>query len=172
MSAKVLLLNGDYQPHDTISWKKAIRLILAGKAEAFGNEYYEIRGLSGISLVPKILRLFKIVKQLFRTGVRFTKRNIFLRDDFTCVYCGSKPSKLTLDHVVPTSRGGRNTFENVVTSCQSCNHNKGDKTLTECKMYFKNKSFKPYQPTIGEFIRMKLESAGVYQTLQDAMATN
>jgi 5-methylcytosine-specific restriction endonuclease McrA len=90
-----------------------------------------------------------------------------VRDDFECVYCGTKKN-LNIDHVFPQSKGGKNTFENTVTSCVSCNNRKGGRTLREARMFYKNNNFRPYQPTVMEFIKKYLDSIGVYELLVKA----
>ena len=90
-----------------------------------------------------------------------------VRDDFKCVYCGTK-KYLNIDHVFPQSKGGKSIFENTVTSCLNCNNRKGDRTLREAKMFYKKRNFTPYQPTVMEFIKKHLDSIGVYDLLVKA----
>ena len=158
----VVLLNGDYQPHDTITWRKALSLLAREKVEAFGDEVIRVKSVAGDILIPKILRLLKIVRQIYKHGVRYNKNNIFTRDGYKCCYCGDSKS-LTLDHIIPRSRGGKSTFENVVTCCKQCNQKKGDKTPQEVNMYLKKL---PYQPTIGEYIQIKMKSSSIYDIIK------
>jgi 5-methylcytosine-specific restriction endonuclease McrA len=85
---------------------------------------------------------------------RISRRVLFARDDWQCVYCGSESTRLTLDHVVPRSRGGSSVWENVVTSCAPCNHRKGDRLLEETNMKLR-KTPKPPTPVL--FIRLTTE---------------
>lgn len=148
----VILLNYDYQPISTVSWKKALNLMLKEKAEAIGNTYHEVKTITSKFLIPKFLRLLKIVRSIFRTHVKYTKNNIFVRDGHTCQYCGKVGGRLTIDHVLPRSRGGKTNFENIVTSCYNCNMKKANKTPLEAGMKL---SRRPYQPTINEFIKLR-----------------
>lgn len=104
-------------------------------ARANGKNGFYIRTPSLVLSVPKIIRVKSDAKPHMRV-VKLSKRNIFLRDHYTCQYCGKSyiQSKLTIDHVVPRSRGGTTTWKNVVTACNFCNVKKGDKLLTEAGM--------------------------------------
>ena len=86
-----------------------------------------------------------------------------VRDGFACVYCGDT-EKLTIDHVLPVSRGGKSTFENCVCACGDCNSRKSDKTPSEAKMFLKKQ---PYAPTISEFIRLRMEKFGIIDLLKE-----
>ena len=86
-----------------------------------------------------------------------------VRDGFRCVYCGTS-SRLTIDHVIPASKGGKNNFDNCVTACQPCNNKKGNRTPNEANMFMKKR---PYAPTISEFIRLKMKQLGVEDFLKE-----
>lgn len=113
--------------------------------------------------IPAVMKLIKIIRTIYRTKVPFSKKNVMIRDGFICQYCG-KQKELTIDHVVPVSRGGKSTFENCVTACKDCNNIKSDKLPSEARMYLKKK---PTAPTISEFTRIKAVKAGVYDILKD-----
>ena len=172
MAILVILLNGNYQPHATISWKKAVNLMLRGVVEPFGNDYIEIKHGSDREpfLIPKILRLLKIIRSLYKRAVRYCKRNVLVRDGYICAYCGKDIRKSgTIDHIIPRSRGGDATFENSVASCVKCNSHKGDRTPTEAKMYLNKK---PFHPTIAEFFRLKMKYDGFDVLLEEAFAAS
>ena len=162
----VLLLNADYTYINSISWQKAICLIVKGKVEVLKYTKRVISNFDGsvIMKIPAVMKLVKIIRTLYRTKVPFSKRNILIRDSFTCVYCGVKSKKMTIDHVVPRVKGGKSTFENCVASCKECNSRKGSKTAREAKMFLR---VKPYQPTIYEFMNIKLKTLGINDILKD-----
>jgi 5-methylcytosine-specific restriction endonuclease McrA len=110
-------------------------LFLTGRAELV-DQYHDrkIRTVSTSYPLPKILRLFQNHRLCF--NVKFTRMNVFYRDNYQCQYCSIKLpiGELTFDHVVPVSQGGPTNWENVVTCCKSCNFKKGAKSLNEAKM--------------------------------------
>ncbi len=161
---KVILLNQDYSYINSISVRRALRLIAKGKVTVEKYSERIVRTVTKDIAVPLILRLVYLVRQLYRKAVTWSKKNVMVRDDFKCVYCGTK-QKLNIDHVFPQSKGGKNTFENTVTACLNCNNRKGDRTLREAKMFYKRGNFTPYQPTVMEFIKKYLDSIGVYDLL-------
>jgi 5-methylcytosine-specific restriction endonuclease McrA len=114
--------------------------------------------------VPAILRLIKLIRSIYRAGVTFSKRNVFVRDGFRCAYCGSHRERLSIDHIIPRSRGGRTSFENCVAACKSCNLKKGGRTPSEAGMYLRTKA---YQPTISEFLRMKFQQRAFQELLSE-----
>jgi 5-methylcytosine-specific restriction endonuclease McrA len=139
---KVLILNQDYRALTICSIQKAFVLVYMNKAEMVAE--YEDRPLHTVSATfatPSIIRLFRYVHLSYR-GVILSRQNVFRRDGNECQYCGSTHD-LTLDHVLPRSRGGLSTWENLATACKSCNAKKGDLTPEEAKMPLKRKPFKP-----------------------------
>ena len=158
-----IVLNGDYSYLNTVNWKKAVKLLLKGKATAVKYTDAVIRAGKTVIQVPAVLKLMKIIRTIYRTHVPFSKKNIMIRDNYTCQYCGSK-DELTIDHVIPTARGGKTSFENCVTACKTCNCKKRDRLPTEAHMYFKKK---PVAPTISEFTRVKALKAGILDLLEE-----
>ena len=129
----VLVLSSTYQPLYTCGVEKAIRLLYLGKAVSVKDSEEDIRSPSIAIRIPTAIRL--LVKAVFRQyyeAMRPTRQAIFRRDAQTCQYCGSK-ANLTLDHVHPRSRGGKDTWENLVAACVTCNNKKGDRTPEECR---------------------------------------
>lgn len=141
-----LLLNYTYEPLRVIHWQKAITLLWQGKAEVLEVYDREIHGVSLTIKLPAVLRLLRIVRIRVHTGaVKFSRANIFARDRYRCQYCGKKfkSEDLTFDHVIPVSRGGRTVWENIVTSCLSCNNRKSGLTPDEAGMRLIKKPHKP-----------------------------
>lgn len=162
----VILLNSDFGFLNTISWKKAMRLIEKGKVEIIKKSKKVIRSIENNweRVVPKVLRLIKLVRSVYKTKVPFSKKNVFIRDGFTCMYCGRKDQRLTIDHIIPKSKGGKLTFENCVASCKPCNNKKNNRLPSEAKMFLIKR---PFCPTIMEFFIIKMKRLGVYKTLKD-----
>ena len=129
---RTLLLDSTFFPVRIISWQKAMILLLTGRAEVV-TEYDDklIRSTSKSFSLPKILRLYN--KHHKRRQVKFSRINVFLRDNYTCQYCYKhfKFSELTFDHVHPISKGGETSWKNIVTCCKKCNSQKGSKLLKE-----------------------------------------
>jgi 5-methylcytosine-specific restriction endonuclease McrA len=131
------ILNSNYTHLKIVSWKRGLKLLMADKVHAIEfYQDYEILSVSGeIFKVPKVIVLKKYVKLPDRM-YRPNRRNIFLRDNYTCMYCGKQleSHELSVDHIMPKSRGGKETWENLVTACKTCNCMKGDKTPKEANM--------------------------------------
>jgi 5-methylcytosine-specific restriction endonuclease McrA len=132
---RTLLLDNGYFPVQIITWQKAMILCLTGRAEII--ECYQnqlIRSPSKDFPLPKILRLFSRHKAI--NYIKFSRFNVFMRDDHTCQYCGIRgdSKNLTFDHVIPQSRGGNTCWGNIVTACADCNSRKGNKYISEAGM--------------------------------------
>jgi 5-methylcytosine-specific restriction endonuclease McrA len=133
---RTLLLDNTYFPIKVLSWQKAMILWLTGRAEVVDvYEEIDINSPRMTYKLPKVLKLLCRHKSTMK--VRFTRLHVFSRDDFTCQYCVKEFSygELTLDHIVPLSRGGQTSWENVVSACKKCNGRKGNKMPDEAKMY-------------------------------------
>ena len=129
----VLVLNQNYQPFNMCNARRAFVLLGLGKAEMMANGRGNIRSVSMIFPLPSVIRLVYMVNRpLLR--LRLSRRAIFLRDKYTCQYCGTQSKALTLDHIVPLSRGGTHVWNNIVGACVPCNHHKGGLSLTEASM--------------------------------------
>lgn len=127
---RALILNSSCQPIKLVSWQKALLLWFQGKVEILEYHSVSARSVSADFKLPSVMRLKKYVSPRKSTRLKFSRENIYLRDDFTCQYCAQQfPAKaLTLDHVVPASKFGRKDWTNVVTACRECNHRKGNRT--------------------------------------------
>ena len=160
-----VLLNADYSFLNIVDWRRAICLMVKNKVEVVSYSDRIIKGAEGFVMkVPAVIKLIKFIRAIYRTKVNFSKRNILTRDGFKCAYCGTRTRDLTLDHIIPKSRGGKSTFENCVACCKACNHKKGRHTPSETNMYLK---IKPYQPTISEFFRIKIRNLGIDHLLKE-----
>jgi 5-methylcytosine-specific restriction endonuclease McrA len=162
MNPTCILLNGDYTFLCLVDWKKAMCLVFADKVKVLKYSDRIVRGVEKVFRAPAVLVLIKAVRSVYRGRVPFSKKNVLVRDRFACAYCGKAGIPLTMDHVIPRSRGGKTDWENCVACCKGCNNKKGSKTPREARMHLNRR---PFQPTISEFIRIRLEQSRVYDVL-------
>lgn len=173
LEAPVLVLNRFWQPVHTCSVRRSLHLLCIGHAQVVqvdGEEKFKTHDLAGwirysavaaaapmirgariALMVPKIVVL-SMYERVPRLEVRFSRRNVFLRDKFTCQYCTKvfPESQLNLDHVTPRDKGGRTSWDNIVTSCFRCNTRKANKLPHEVGMHPRNKPFAPrWRPLFG-----------------------
>lgn len=134
------MLNASYEPLNITSWRRAIVLLIKGKAEQVEHNGKVI--YAGFPL-PTVIRLRHYVRVPYKE-ISLTRKNLLHRDDNTCQYCGHRGDDLTLDHVVPRSRGGQDTWENIVTACVRCNVRKSNRTPKEANMLLLNSPHKPH----------------------------
>lgn len=154
MAANTLLLDSGYQPLDVIDWKKAITLMFLGKAEIVEVYEEEIKSSYLVLKKPAVVRLLNN----FRRGkrkVKFSRLNVFIRDNFTCQYCGKRDTagNLTMDHVLPRCRGGKTNWLNIATSCEECNIKKMNRTPEEAGVRLLNE---PKQPNWLPLVALKI----------------
>ncbi|MCS5490150.1 HNH endonuclease [Algoriphagus limi] len=148
MDKRVLVLNLDHSPVAVVSVQKAIVLTLLEKATILSvYELLQIRTISRNFEYPAVIRLNQYKNIPYR-GVLLNRANLFRRDNGECQYCGSN-RHLTIDHVLPRSKGGKTSWTNLVTACNRCNVNKGDKTPEEAGMPLK---IAPFKPTLSYFL--------------------
>ncbi len=133
MNAPVLVLNANFEPLNVCPTRRALGLILSGKAEMVVNGRGYLKTVRLTIPRPSVIRLGYMVKRP-RPRVKLSKREIFRRDDHTCQYCGARGGRMTVDHVVPRHRGGQHTWTNLVTACPACNLKKGGRSLEETPM--------------------------------------
>ena len=131
--APVLVLNLNYVPVNVCTVRRAIVLLTKGKAELLENHVGQLHTVSRLIDAPSVIRLSYMVKRPFLPR-KLSKKEVFLRDKFTCQYCGKRVHDLTLDHVIPRRQQGAHTWENVVTACNRCNLYKAGRTPAEAKM--------------------------------------
>lgn len=132
----VLVLNATFEPLNIVTVRRAIVLLLKEKAEVIEATEARIRSQYLTLDVPLVIRLVYYVRVPHRLFLPLTRRTVLARDHYTCQYCGAQPAKsrLTVDHVVPRSRGGETDWKNVVTACVPCNQRKGQRTPQEAGM--------------------------------------
>jgi 5-methylcytosine-specific restriction endonuclease McrA len=130
---QVLVLNASYEPLNVCSVRRAHVLVFKGKAELIEELQQPLRSATDTFPWPHVIRLLQFVRVPRAVKRKISRRALFARDGHRCVYCGSG-TRLTLDHVVPRSRGGDSVWENVVTSCAPCNLRKGNRLLHEVEM--------------------------------------
>jgi 5-methylcytosine-specific restriction endonuclease McrA len=128
----ILVLNSDYTPLNITTFKRAIILVIKGKAEIIKNDVDFIRTETINYEKPLIIRLLKYISHKMK-NLRVNRQRLYKRDNNECAYCGSK-KELTIDHIIPKSRGGKNSWGNLITCCLPCNLKKGDKTPDEARM--------------------------------------
>ncbi|MEN7546872.1 HNH endonuclease [Rapidithrix thailandica] len=149
MTRKVLILNADYRAISICNAYKAFLLVYLGKAEVIRKVHdVFLHSVNRTFDMPSVIRLQHYVKIPYR-GVILTRQNIFKRDGNRCVYCNSNED-LTLDHVIPKSRGGKTTWNNLVSACKSCNSKKGDYLPDEVDMPL---PYQPYKPSFIVFLK-------------------
>jgi len=133
MNAPVLVLNANFEPINVCNMRRAVNLLLAGKADMVMNGRGYIKTVREPIPMPSVIRLEQMVHRP-RPRVKMTRREIFRRDNYTCQYCGRNTGDLTLDHVLPRHLGGEHTWTNVVAACPGCNHRKGGRRPDEAHM--------------------------------------
>jgi 5-methylcytosine-specific restriction endonuclease McrA len=170
LTLPVLLLNAYFTPVSVTSARRAIVLLYGGAARAVDEEgechdfgcwrSVPVRELDdcipiigGALRVPRVLHLIRYFRTP-RLVVRLTRRNVMLRDEHTCQYCGRRPPTrdLNLDHVIPRSRGGGDSWENLVTSCRTCNLRKGWRTPDEAQMCLMRPPRRPHWSTTAQIL--------------------
>jgi CRISPR/Cas system Type II protein with McrA/HNH and RuvC-like nuclease domain len=156
---QVLVLNFDFTPLNVTSLQRGFILVIKGKAEIIEADSNPIVTAYKEYVRPLIIRLLRYIN--YRgNSIRVNRQRVFKRDNHQCLYCGSQ-KELTIDHVQPRSRGGRNTWTNLVTCCSKCNHKKGNKTPEEANMKLRKK---PYEPT---FVNEHESLTGVWDKVKE-----
>lgn len=153
---RVLILNADYQPLSilplsTVHWQEAIKLVVTNDAyilEKIDDVY--IRSEKLRIEFPSVILLRKYVKEKHKI-LKLTKSNIFIRDFYTCCFCNKflfyEKEKITIDHIIPKSKGGKSTWQNLVSSCERCNNLKGNKIIYP--------EIKPAKPSYMELVNKR-----------------
>ncbi len=142
MDGVVLVLNQNYEPLNVTNLPRAFRLVFGEKAEVIEYDHQVIRTPRHDYPAPSVIRLQHLIRRP-RPRVRLTRREIFVRDGYTCQYCGRAGHDLTLDHILPRHRGGGHTWDNLVTACKACNHRKGGRTPDEARLRLIRPPFEP-----------------------------
>jgi 5-methylcytosine-specific restriction endonuclease McrA len=155
----VLLLNASYEPLAVIPWRRAVSLMLRDRVDAATEDTLTIQGASNALHVPVVIRLRRYVN-VPRRGIRWSRQGIFERDGYRCIYCGIQAGEqqcgqtltrrdFTIDHIIPRSRGGRNTWGNTACACPVCNHRKGSRTPHELGMTLQ---WEPKRPRVSYLV--------------------
>ncbi len=152
MKDKVLILNQDFSAIAICSVYKAFLLVYLEKAEMVSkSEIGSLRTVTTTYPIPSVIRLQRYVHVPYH-GIALSRHNIMRRDNYTCQYCGNVKN-LTLDHLMPRSRGGQTNWLNLVTACSRCNTRKGDRTPEEAGLKLIQK---PIKPSLQYFLKMQL----------------
>ncbi len=161
---RVLVLNSSYEAINICTAKRAIVMLLTGKADTVEVAVDLVHSSALTMELPEVIRLRRYIKLPYRP-IPFCRKNIFLRDGYRCMYCGERFSidMLTLDHVVPVSRGGKDTWNNVVTACKQCNHKKGNLMLSESGLTLIQRPKRPTLPTFLHLVRLMGEKKSVWR---------
>jgi 5-methylcytosine-specific restriction endonuclease McrA len=138
----VLVLNANFEPINICSTRRAMGLLLTGKADMVVNGRGYIHTIKELLPRPSVIRLENQIHRP-RPRVKLTRREVFRRDNYTCQYCGKHDGGLTVDHVMPRHLGGQHVWTNVVAACPSCNHHKGGRKLEESRMVLLHKPKEP-----------------------------
>lgn len=134
MSAQTLVLDVSFTPIARVSWQHAITLFFKGSCRIIESYEDEIHSVTMAIKIPAVIQLTRHFNR--RKAIKFSRGNIYMRDQCVCQYCGNKKSTraLTYDHVVPRVQGGKTTWTNIVTCCQKCNQTKAGRTPQQAKM--------------------------------------
>ena len=164
-TTRTLLLTQGYEPIKIISWQRAMTLLMLDKVEVVEEYDTEIRGTSIMLNVPAVVRLRKAFRR-FAKPVKFSRVNIYARDEYRCQYCGTKCSidQLTYDHVTPRSRGGKTTWENIVSCCYACNAEKANRTPAEARMTLLST---PVRPSWMPAVQIRVSARSVPDAWRD-----
>lgn len=139
---RALLLNASFEPLCVVPVRRAVVLVLREKAEIVARNGAVFRSERTSVPVPTVIRLVHYVRVPFRSRVPLSRRAVFARDSHRCQYC-DRPAE-NLDHVLPRSRGGQHTWENVVASCRACNARKEDRLLVETELRLRRPPVAPH----------------------------
>lgn len=139
----VLVLNNSFEPISLCSFRRAFILLASQKAEILHNrDNAFVNTVNKKYELPSVIRVFSSARIRY-VDVPLSKTNILKRDGFTCQYCGKKHKELTVDHIIPKSRGGADSWKNLITACKPCNNVKDDRTPEEAGMKLLSKPAKP-----------------------------
>lgn len=159
--SKVLVLNASYEPLNICTWRRAIVLLLKGKAEQIEHNSNG-RLIYTDTPLPTVIRLRQYVKIPYKE-ISLSRRNILHRDAYTCQYCGVRRHDLTIDHIVPRSRGGADTWDNVTAACLKCNVKKGNRTPREAGMRLNCQPRRPFSHVLFEISKHTDNGDSVWQ---------
>lgn len=141
---QTLVLSQSYEPVKIVSWKRAITLLFLGKVEIVEEYDRDIKTTSLLIKIPSVVRLLNAFRR-HRKPIKFSRVNIYGRDNYSCQYCSAKKpiAELTYDHVVPRSQGGKTIWTNIVTACEDCNRKKANRTPAQAGMRLRKLPVQP-----------------------------
>ena len=160
-TSAVLVLNQNYEPLNACDLRRAMGMIVGGKAEILENGRGFIRSADHSWPVPSVIRLGYMIRRP-QPRVRLCRKEVFRRDGYTCQYCGRQTHNLTMDHILPRHRGGKYSWDNLVSACPSCNRHKGGKTLEQAHMQLLRQPFEP-RPTGLYLFQTYLDQNGEWE---------
>ena len=158
MNGRVLVLNQNFEPLNVCPMRRAFTLVGNGKAEIVEVGTVTVRTPSTTYACPSVIRLLYLIKRVHPVA-KLTRRELFMRDNYTCQYCGKQSRELTIDHVVPRHRGGAHRWENLVSACKACNHRKGGRLPHEARMPLLSE---PRQPRVSRYYWVHQHLNGSY----------
>jgi 5-methylcytosine-specific restriction endonuclease McrA len=150
MKTPVLVLNANYEPLHVCDTRRALHLIIGGKARLVINGRGYVHTVCLTFPCPSVIQLEKMIRHP-RPFPHLSKREIFRRDEYTCQYCGHRTLHLTVDHVIPRHRGGAHAWDNLVAACPMCNRKKGGRLLDEVHMRLRTPPREPPQSALYLF---------------------
>lgn len=155
----MLVLNQSYEPITVCSAKKAFLLIYLSKADLVAERQGRVlRSINQTFPYPSIIRLCSYIKVRYKS-IELSRRNILRRDNHQCQYCGKTNPPLTLDHIIPKSRGGSESWDNLITACVKCNNRKGSRTPEEANMPLQKLPRKPHHVVFLKNFMGKVDEA-------------
>ena len=164
---QTLVLSQGFEPVKIVSWQRAITLLFLGKAEVIEEYDRDIKTTSVVIKIPAVVRLLNAFRR-HKKPVKFSRINIYGRDKYTCQYCGAKKKigELTYDHIVPRSHGGKTTWLNIATCCETCNRKKANRTPEQAGMRLLKA---PVQPTATPVLVVAVSRESVPDAWRDYM---
>lgn len=163
--AQTLVLDQSYQPLKVVSWQRAIELLTLGKCEVVEEYDQEVRSAYLVIKIPAVVRLIRAFRRR-KKPVKFSRVNVYARDDYKCMYCNKacSMSELTYDHVLPRSQGGKTTWTNIVSACATCNSRKAGRTPEQAGMKLRKQ---PVQPTATPAVMIQVSRKNIPQAWTD-----
>jgi len=158
VNGRVLVLNQNFEPLNVCPIRRAFVLVGDGKAEVVELGVAVLHTSTRAFDCPSVIRLLYLIKRVHPVA-KLTRRELFLRDNYTCQYCGKQPKELTIDHVIPRHRGGPHRWDNLVSACKSCNHRKGGRMPDEARML---PMTVPTQPHVSRYYWVHQHLHGAY----------
>ena len=156
MSQRTLLLSSYYLPVRVLHWQDAVKMVYEGTVRVVVEYNETISSPSVTWKMPAVVALKRSVRKYVKGAIKFSRTNVYARDNYRCQYCGEQLGEeaLTYDHVVPRSAGGRREWTNIVTACRPCNSRKGNKTCDQIGMWpLRN----PVEPSVMELLSPNID---------------